>query len=131
MTGKRYSMSKVTRDALRNSYLEKLADFLRCSDEEVLVTGSNEFAIPCVDSEGNDEFIVVTVKVPTGSRDGDAYDGYSMAQDYAMKMAEKKAKAEEAAAKKAAKIERDKKMREAKKSSKEAHKARAEAEAAE
>ena len=124
-------MSKATRDALRNSYLEKLTDFLRCSDEEVLVTGSNEFAIPCVDSEGNDEFIVVTVKVPTGSRDGDAYDGYSMAQDYAMKMAEKKAKTEEAAAKKAAKIERDKKMREAKKSSKEAHKARLEAEAAE
>ena len=102
MTGKRYLMSKVSRDALRNSYLEKLTDFLRCSDEEVLITGSNEFAIPCVDSEGNDEFIVVTVKVPTGSRDGDAYDGYSMAEDYSMKMAEKKAKAEEAAAKKAA-----------------------------
>lgn len=131
MTGKRYPMSKVSRDALRNSYLERLTDFLRCSDEEVLITGSNEFAVPCVDSEGNDEFIVVTVKVPTGSRDGDAYDGYSMAEDYSMKMAEKKAKAEEAAAKKAAKIERDKKMREAKKSSKEAHKARLESENAE
>ena len=70
----------------------------------------------------------MTVKVPSGSRDGDAYDGYSMAEDFAMKMAEKKAKAEEAAAKKAAKIERDRKMREAKKSSKEAHKARQEAE---
>lgn len=124
-------MSKATRDALRNSYLEKLTEYLRCSDEEVLITGSNEFAVPCVDSEGNDEFIVVTVKVPTGSRDGDAYDGYSMAEDFSMKMAEKKAKAEEAAAKKAAKIERDKKMREAKKSSKEAHKARQDAEAAE
>ena len=114
-------MSKATRDALRNSYLEKLTNFLRSNNEEVLITGTNEFALPCVDSEGNDEFIVVTVKVPTGSRDGDAYDGYSMAEDFAMKMAEKKAKAEEAAAKKAAKIERDRKMREAKKSSKEAH----------
>ena len=121
-------MSKATRDALRNSYLEKLTDFLRSNGEEVLSTGTNEFALPCVDSEGNDEFIVVTVKVPTGSRDGDAYDGYSMAEDFAMKMAEKKAKAEEAAAKKAAKIERDRKMREAKKSSKEARKARQEAE---
>ena len=120
-------MSKATRDALRNSYLEKLTNFLRSNNEEVLITGTNEFALPCVDSEGNDEFIVVTVKVPTGSRDGDAYDGYSMAEDFAMKMAEKKAKAEEAAAKKAAKIERDRKMREAKKSSKEAHKARQEA----
>ena len=91
-------MSKATRDALRNSYLEKLTNFLRSNNEEVLITGTNEFALPCVDSEGNDEFIVVTVKVPTGSRDGDAYDGYSMAEDFAMKMAEKKAKAEEAAA---------------------------------
>ena len=124
-------MSKVTRDALRVSYMNRIRDFLADAGEEVLQTGTNEFALPCVDSEGNDEFIVVTVKVPTGSRDGDAYDGYSMAEDYALKMAEKKAKAEEAAAKKAAKIERDKKMREAKKSSKEAHKARAEAEAAE
>ena len=74
-------MSKATRDALRNSYLEKLINFLRSNDEEVLITGTNEFALPCVDSEGNDEFIVVTVKVPTGSRDGDAYDGYSMAED--------------------------------------------------
>ena len=122
-------MSKSTRDALRVSYMNRIRDFLVNAGEEVLQTGTNEFALPCVDSEGNDEFIVVTVKVPTGSRDGDAYDGYSMAEDFSMKMAEKKAKAEEAAAKKAAKIERDRKMREAKKSSKEAHKARQEAEA--
>jgi hypothetical protein len=37
---------------------------------------------------------VLTFKVPTGSRDGDAYDGYSMAEDYQMKQTEKKAKAE-------------------------------------
>lgn len=119
-------MSKISRDTLRNSYLEKLMDFFNSADEEVLQTGTNEIALPCVDSEGNDEFIVITVKVPTGSRDGDAYDGYSMAEDFSMKMAEKKAKAEEAAAKKAAKIERDKKMRAQKASSKEAHKARTE-----
>lgn len=119
-------MSKISRDTLRNSYLEKLMDFFNSAGEEVLQTGTNEIALPCVDSEGNDEFIVITVKVPTGSRDGDAYDGYSMAEDFSMKMAEKKAKAEEAAAKKAAKIERDKKMRAQKASSKEAHKARAE-----
>lgn len=119
-------MSKVSRDTLRNSYLEKLMNFFNAENEEVLQTGTNEIALPCVDSEGNDEFIVITVKVPTGSRDGDAYDGYSMAEDFSMKMAEKKAKAEEAAAKKAAKIERDKKMRAQKASSKEAHKARTE-----
>ena len=121
-------MANPIRDNLRNRYMTAVREFLTQAGEEVLETNSNEFAIPCVDEKGNDEFIVVTVKVPTGSRDGDAYDGYSMAEDFAMKMAEKKAKAEEAAAKKAAKIERDRKMREAKKSSKEAHKARQEAE---
>ena len=124
-------MSKATRDALRNSYLEKLTNFLRSNDEEVLITGTNEFALPCVDSEGNDEFIVLTVKVPTGSRDGEPYDGYSMAEDFTMKQAEKARKAEEAAAKKQKKMERDAKARAKKQDSKAAHKARQDAEAAE
>jgi flagellar biosynthesis/type III secretory pathway protein FliH len=64
-----------------------------------------------VDAEGEDSFVTFTVKVPTGSRDGDADDGYSMAQDYAMRQEEKKAKAEKAAADKARKIARDEKMR--------------------
>ena len=56
--------------------------------------GSNEIALPVVDEDGNEKWLVLTFKVPTGSRDGDAYDGYSMAEDYQMKQAEKKAKAE-------------------------------------
>jgi hypothetical protein len=76
--------------------------------------GSNEIAIAVVDAEGEDNFVTFTVKVPTGSRDGDAYDGYSMAQDYAMRQEEKKAKAEKAAAEKARKIARDEKMRQQK-----------------
>ena len=63
-------MSKSTRDALRVSYMNRIRDFLVNAGEEVLQTGTNEFALPCVDSEGNDEFVVLTVKVPTGSRDG-------------------------------------------------------------
>lgn len=124
-------MSKSTRDALRVSYMNRIREFLVNAGEEVLQTGTNEFALPCVDSEGNDEFIVLTVKVPTGSRDGEPYDGYSMAEDFSMKQAEKRAKAEEAAAKKQKKMERDAKARAKKQDSKAAHKARQEAEAAE
>ena len=54
---------------------------------------------------------MLTFKVPTGERGGDAYDGYSMAEDYQMKLVEKaeKAKAKEAeAAKKKAKAEKAK-----------------------
>ncbi len=100
---------------VRAHYMELISSFLTSSGEEVLQAGSNELALPCVDSEGNDKFIVLTFKVPTGSRDGDAYDGYAMAEAFKMKEAEKAEKAKVAAAKKAAKVERDKKAREAKK----------------
>ena len=112
---------KSLHDALRAKYIERVSKFLADAGEEVLVTGSNEIALPCVDSEGNDEFIVITFKVPTGSRDGDAYDGYSMAEDFKMKSAEKAEKAKIAAERKAKKIARDKKMREEKAKAKAEH----------
>lgn len=105
---------KSLHDALRAKYIERVSKFLTDAGEEVLVTGSNEIALPCVDSEGNDEFIVLTFKVPTGSHDGDIYDGYSMAEDFKMKSAEKVEKAKITAEKKAKKIAQDTKMREEK-----------------
>ena len=118
---------KSLHDALRAKYIERVSKSLADAGEEVLVTGSNEIALPCVDSEGNDEFIVLTFKVPTGSRDGDAYDGYSMAEDFKMKSAEKAEKAKIAAEKKAKKIAQDQKMREEKAKAKAEHSAKAEA----
>ena len=118
---------KSLHDVLRAKYIERVSKFLADAGEEVLVTGSNEIALPCVDSEGNDEFIVLTFKVPTGSRDGDAYDGYSMAEDFKMKSAEKAEKAKVAVEKKAKKIAQDKKMREEKAKAKAEHSAKAEA----
>ena len=118
---------KSLHDALRAKYIERVSKSLADAGEEVLVTGSNEIALPCVDSEGNDEFVVLTFKVPTGSRDGDAYDGYSMAEDFKMKSAEKAEKAKIAAEKKAKKIAQDEKMREEKAKAKAEHSAKAEA----
>ena len=118
---------KSLHDALRAKYIERVSKSLADAGEEVLITGSNEIALPCVDSEGNDEFIVLTFKVPTGSRDGDAYDGYSMAEDFKMKSAEKAEKAKIAAEKKAKKIAQDNKMREEKVKAKAEHFAKAEA----
>ena len=118
---------KSLHDALRAKYIERVSKFLADAGEEVLVTGSNEIALPCVDSEGNDEFIVLTFKVPTGSRDGDPYDGYSIAEDFKMKSAEKAEKTKIAAEKKAKKIAQNKKMREEKAKAKAEHSAKAEA----
>ena len=118
---------KSLHESLRKSYMDKITAFLADQGEEVLVTGSNEIALPCVDSEGNDEFIVLTFKVPTGSRDGDPYDGYSIAEDFKMKSAEKAEKAKIAAEKKAKKIAQNKKMREEKAKAKAERSAKAEA----
>lgn len=115
---------KELHEELRAKYTKSVSDFLTKEGEEILVVGSQEIAIPCVDSEGNDEYLVITFKVPTGSRDGEPYDGYAMAEDYEIKTKRKAEQAEKAKADKERKIARDKAMREQK------AKARAEREAA-
>ena len=67
------------------------------------------------------------VKVPTGSRDGEPYDGYAKAEDYALKMKLKEEKAKEAKIAKEKKIARDKQMREEKKRIREEERAKAKA----
>ena len=104
---------KKLNDALREEYINKIIELLEKNDE-VLRTGANEVAIPCVDSEHNEKFIQIVVKVPMGSRDGEPYDGYSMAEDYQMKLQAKEEKRKEKEEQKKKKIERDKKMRERK-----------------
>lgn len=104
-------MAKLTRkqldEEIKVRFLEGVSEHLENAGEEVLRVGSNELALPVVDSNGEERWLVVTFKVPTGSREGDAYDGYSMKEDYEMKLAEKAAKAEA----KAAKAEKDKAKR--------------------
>lgn len=106
---------KQLHEALRNKYLTLIADYLTAQDETVLRTKSNEIALPTVDEENNDEYIVISFKVPTGSRDdGEAYDGYAVATQYAESVADKAEKAKAEAEKKAKKIAKDKAQREAK-----------------
>ena len=107
--------AKTMNEEIKANYLGLVSDYLANENgEEVLRVGSNEIAMPIVDEAGNEKWIVLTFKIPTGSRDGDAYDGYSMAEDYKMKCEEKVAKAKA----KAEKAEKDKAKREAKKAEK-------------
>jgi hypothetical protein len=102
---------KKTNDVLRAQYLELISKLLADGGEEVLRVKSNEIAIPCVDGDGEDSYVVVTVKVPTGARNGEPYDGHGEAHSYEIDC---KKKAETAAKKekeKAAKIARDQAMR--------------------
>ena len=117
---------KVEREILREEYLQSIIDLFsgayaktvdgQAFDEEVLRVKSNEVAIPVVGCEGNEDFIVITVKVPTGANKGtEPYDGYSMAEEYEMKLKEKERKAKENAEKKKRKMERDAEIRRKKK----------------
>lgn len=105
---------KQLHEGIRNSFMARVVEFLTNEGEEVLRAKSNEIAIPCVDEEGNDEWCVITFKVPTGSRDdGEAYDGYGMAQQYADHLAEQAERQAKAKAEKEKKIARDTAQREA------------------
>ena len=100
----------------KKAYLKQIIDAFLLKDEQVLRVKSNEIAIPVVGCEGNEDFIVVTVKVPTGANKGlEPYDGFELAEDYEMKLKEKERKAKENAEKKAKKIAKDKEIRERKK----------------
>ena len=106
---------KVEREILRVRFLELVSQFLYEGGEEVLRVKSNEIAIPVVGCEGNEDFVVITFKVPTGANKGlEPYDGYALAEDYVHNLAEKERKAEERKAEKERKIKRDAEIRKAK-----------------
>ena len=106
---------KVERELLKENYLNKIIETFTES-EEVLRVKSNEIAFPVVGCEGNEDFIVITVKVPTGADKGmTPYDGYAMAEEFELKNKEKEEKAKANAEKKAKKIKRDEEIRNRKK----------------
>ena len=103
---------KIERELIRTDFLEKVSQFLYESGEEVLRVKSNEIAIPVVGCEGNEDFIVINFKVPTGANKGtEPYDGYAVAEDYVHNLAEKERKAKERKAEKERKIKRDEEIR--------------------
>ena len=83
---------KVLRESIKEEWRDFLEEVIQRRGDETLRTASNEIAVPVVDSEGGEHFIVLTIKIPTGSRDGEAYDGYAAAEDYTMRCNAKAAK---------------------------------------
>ena len=77
------------REVVKAEFLAKIAEMLTAQGEEVLKTKKNVFAIPFARDE-EEGFVTVTVSIPTGSRDGDEYDGYGEAEREAKKKEEEK-----------------------------------------
>ena len=75
--------------ALRNDFLTFVRDMVKEHYEtDVLPVSASELAIPCLDAEDNEKFVLIKVSIPRGTRDGkggyDPYDGYAVAEDYAL-----------------------------------------------
>lgn len=103
-------MTKLNEASLKNSlreyYLDKIVKYFQEStDEEILRIGNGEIALPCVDADGNERYAQIKVIIPNGSRDGDSFDGYALAEEYKLKQESKaqsrKKKEEEAQKRKA------------------------------
>lgn len=108
--------NKKANEFIRESFLSDVIDYLHEHGiEDVLRVKSNEVAIPTVDCNNEEKFIVLTVKVPTGADKGrEPYDGYAEAENYEHMLKEKALKAQKKAEEKAKKIEHDRKVREQK-----------------
>ena len=112
---------------LRNTYLDLIRDMITEKVEtDALAVSASELAIPCLDDEGNEKFVLIKVSIPRGTRNGsggyDPYDGYAVAEDYALDCEEKAQKKADAEAKKQKKIAADEKKRAEKKALAEANK---------
>ena len=103
---------KAERELIRKEYLEMVSKFLAHAGEEVLLVKSNEIAIPVVGCEGNEDYLVINFKVPTGANKGtEPYDGHALAKDYLFLLEEKAEKAKAKAEAKAKKIAKDEEVR--------------------
>lgn len=85
--------NKKEMETIRNEWVKKFYDFLDSIGEDVGYERSNTLNIPVVGEEGGEYFVKIAVSVPTGGRDGDPYDGYTVREEYKMKEKEKAEKA--------------------------------------
>ena len=69
----------------RTAIMNLIRETLENNGYEVLQTNTYEFSTPIVNEERDEGFCQIPVKIPKGSRDGDAFDGYALAEEYQMK----------------------------------------------
>lgn len=121
-------MKKAQLDTkLRNTYLDMISEMISNQVEtDALPVSASELAIPCLDEEGNEKWVLIKVSIPRGTRNGeggyDSYDGYAAAEDYAIDLQEKAEKKKATEEKKQAKIAKDEQKRAEKKALAEANK---------
>ena len=110
--------------AIRNDFISNISGFIEnWRGADVLQVSASEIAIPVVDEEGNEKFVLIKISVPRGTRNGDGtytpYDGYAAAEDYRLDLADKADKKRAREEKKEREIKEKERKRKAKETIKE------------
>lgn len=113
-------MKQTLANSIRSTVIANLFDHFSNKGEDCGMITSGSFNFPTV-IDGEEGWVEIVVKVPKYDSD----EGYALREDYTLKVDSAKAKAEERAKAKAAKIERDSKAREEKRLAREKAKAEA------
>ncbi len=106
--------TKQANDKERNRIMNLIVDFLKEQGEDVQQTKAYEHALPFVNENGEEGWLRFPISIPSGSREGEPYDGYAEAESYQMLIKKKKEDAKKKAEAKKKKMEKDKKMRDRK-----------------
>lgn len=77
-------------DQLRANFTADLAEFLTQKyDVDVCQTAAGTLMIPTVDAAGDDRWVKFSIIIPKEASEEEGNDGYSLARDYQLKIAEK------------------------------------------
>lgn len=96
----------------RTEILKKIWTLIESEGDEVIQIKKNEIAFPFVYDNGDESFVKIAVSIPSGSRDGDIFDAYSLGEEFKINEKKKAEIAERKAEEKKKKIARDEKQRE-------------------
>ena len=100
-------------DQLRANFTADLAEFLAQKyDVDVCQTAAGTLMIPTVDAAGEDRWVKFNIIIPKEASEEEGNDGYSLAHDYQLKIAEKAAKRAEKERISKEKAEKSKKSKE-------------------
>lgn len=100
--------NKQMTDALRASYTEDIKVFLKETYGDVCQTASGTLMVPALKADGTETWVKVSIAIPKDATEEAGTDGYSLAQEYQLKLekaAQRKAEAERKAAERKAKAD--------------------------
>ena len=106
-------IQKNITDQLRANFTADLAEFLAQKyDVDVCQTAAGTLMIPTVDAAGDDRWVKFNIIIPKEASEEEGNDGYSLARDYQLKIAEKAKKRAEKERISKEKAEKSKKSKE-------------------